>query len=351
VPTIKPEPLADFVYRILKTVGATDDGAKLVANSLVDSNLAGHDSHGVIRLRRYLDSIARGEIHPTAEPVIARETGAITMVDARRGFGQLAAQFAVQVSVDKAQLHGLAATGLFNCNHIGRVGEWVQMAADQGLIGLAFCNGGRPGGLVTPYGGTARLLGTNPIAAAVPLEGRPPLVLDYATSIVSEGKVQVALNAGQAVPEGWILDQNGRPSTNPNDLYQGGMLLPAAGYKGYCLSLLLEFLGGILTGQGCPIFPDFTSVGNGVLFIVLSIEAFRPTADFLADGAAICNQVKMTSAAPNFAEVLLPGEPEQRSAEQRQAEGIQLDDRSWSELKAAAATLGVAIPDSGLLTS
>lgn len=351
MPTIKPAPLVEFVRRVLEAAGATEAGAVLVANSLVDSNLAGHDSHGVIRLSRYLDSIASGEINPTAEPVIVRETGAITMVDARRGFGQLAAQYAMQVTIAKAQVHGLAATGLFNCNHIGRVGDWVQMAADQELIGLAFCNGGRPGGLVTPHGGTARLLGTNPIAAAVPLEGRPPLILDYATSIVSEGKVQVALNAGQAVPEGWILDQNGQPSTNPNDLYEGGMLLPAASYKGYCLSLLLEFLGGILTGQGCPIFPGFTSVGNGVLFVVLSIEAFRPLEDFLADGAAICQQVKMTPPAPNFAEVLLPGEPEQRTAELRRAEGIPLDGRTWSELTAAAATLGVAMPASDLLTS
>jgi uncharacterized oxidoreductase len=343
MPILKAEVLRDFVGRIFQTVGAAEVEARLVANSLVASNLAGHDSHGVVRVRQYLDSIAKGEINPAAKPIITHETATITMVDAQRGFGQVGAHFAMKVAIEKAQAQGLAATGLFNCDHVGRVGEWVQMAADQALIGLAFCNGGRAGGIVAPYGGAARLLSTNPIAAAVPVAGRPPVIIDTATSVVAEGKVRVARNRGQSIPEGWILKSDGQSSTNPEDLYANGMLLPAAGHKGYGLSLLVEFLGGILTGRGWPGQADFTA-GNGVLFLVLAIEAFRPAETFLAEGATLCKQVKAVPPAPGFDEVLLPGEPEQRTTEQRQAKGIALDETSWTQLTTAAAELGVTVP-------
>jgi uncharacterized oxidoreductase len=344
MPVIRSTTLIDFVSRIFRAVGATEKGATQVAKSLVAGNLSGHDSHGIVRVRQYLDTIAKGNLDPAAEPVIAHQAGAITMVDARLSFGQIGADFAMQVTINQAREHSLAATGLFNCNHVGRLGDWVQMAADQDLIGLAFCNGGRAGGRVTPYGGAAHLLGTNPIAAAIPVAGRPPLIIDFATSIVAEGKVRVARNRGQSVPTGWLQDVEGHPSTDPNDLYAGGMLLPAAEHKGYGLALLMEFMGGILTGQGWPGLPGYTSLRNGVLFLVLSAEAFRPTADFLADGAALCAQVKSTPPAANFDEVLLPGEPEERNAEQRRREGIPIDETTWNQLVEAAAALDVMSP-------
>jgi LDH2 family malate/lactate/ureidoglycolate dehydrogenase len=346
MPVIDAETLSDFAGHILGAAGASPAGAELVARSLVGSNLVGHDSHGVVRIRQYLDTIEAGELKPTAEPVIARETATITMVDARHGFGQIAACFAMEKTMGKAQVQGLAATGLFNCNHIGRLGEWVQLAADQGMIGLAFCNGGRPGGLVTPYGGSGRALGTNPIAAAVPIADHPPVVIDFSTSVVAEGKVRVARNKGQAVPAGWIQDAAGRPSTNPDDLYAGGTLLPMAGHKGFGLSLLVELLGGMLTGQSCPGLPGYTVLKNGVLFIVLAIEPFRSPEDFLNDSSALCELVKSVTPAPGFDEVLLPGEPEQRTARRRQAEGIPIDETTWVQLTSAATEFGVAVPDS-----
>lgn len=345
MPLIQAETLADFVGRILQAAGATPDGADLVAASLVESNLVGHDSHGVVRIRQYLDTIAAGELIPTAEPAIVRETPTITMVDARHGFGQIAARFAIEQTNRKAEAQSLAATGLFNCNHIGRLGEWVELAANQGCIGLGFCNGGRPGGLVTPYGGSGRALGTNPIAAAVPLADRPPVVIDFSTSIVAEGKVRVARNKGQAIPAGWIQDSQGRPSTNPDDLYAGGTLLPIAGHKGYGLSLLVELLGGMLTGQSCPGMPDYAVLKNGVLFIVLAVEPFRSPEDFLQDSSALCEIIKSVTPAPGFDEVLLPGEPEQRTAARRRAEGIPIDETTWSQLAGAAAEFGVTVPD------
>ncbi len=342
---IQAETLADFVGRILQAAGGTKRVALLVANSLVKSNLAGHDSHGVVRVPQYLDTIDAGELHPLAEPIVVRETATTTLVDAMHGFGQVAARFAMEKTIRKAQTQGLAATGLFNCNHIGRLGEWVQLSADRELVGLAFCNGGRPGGLVTPYGGSGRALGTNPIAAAVPIAGRPPVIIDFSTSVVAEGKVRVARNQGRPIPVGWVQDTRGRPSTDPADLYAGGTLLPIAGHKGYGLSLLVELLGGMLTGQGCPGLPGYTVLKNGVLFIVLAIEPFRSPEDFLKDSSALCELVKSVTPAPGFDEVLLPGEPEQRTAARRQAVGIPVDGTTWSQLTTAAAEFGVAVPD------
>jgi uncharacterized oxidoreductase len=344
MPVIDSTVLTDFVEQVFRAAGTPAEDAHLVAASLVKSNLVGHDSHGVVRVRQYLDNIAKGELSPAARPVIERETATITTVDAKYGFGQVAAHFAITKTIEKAQNQGLAATGLYNCNHAGRMGEWVEMAADRGLIGLAYCSGGRPGGLVAPFGGAGRLLGTNPMAAAVPIAGHPPFVMDFATSVVAEGKVRVAHNKGQSIPEGWILDAQGRPSTNPNDLYEGGMLLPTAGHKGFGLAMLIELLGAVLTGQGGPWSPGYTTVRNGIIFIVLSIEAFRPPEDFLAEAAILRNKTKATPPAPGFDEVLLPGEPEHQMAERRQAEGISIDETTWGQLTEAARQLGVAAP-------
>lgn len=343
MPLLQPAPLVDFVARIFVAAGAPEETAQLVAQSLVTSDLVGHESHGVVRVRQYLDAIRRGDLDPAARPSIVHSAAGVVTVDGCRAFGQLAARWTIEQGVERARGHGLAAAGLLNCGHVGRLGEWVQWAAEQNTIALAFCNGGGPSGIVAPFGGAARLLGTNPIAAAIPVGDRPPIVLDFATSAVAEGKVRVARNRGRSIPEGWILNAQGLPSTDPNDLYTGGMLLPAATHKGYALSLLVEFLGGLLTGNGSPALGGYRA-GNGVFFLVLDVAAFRPLADYLADGARMAGAVKATPPAPGFSEVLLPGEPEQRMLAQRQATGVEVDDATWALLSEDAARLGVAIP-------
>ncbi|MEZ4512621.1 MAG: Ldh family oxidoreductase [Chloroflexota bacterium] len=340
---IEAERLTNLVQAIFMAAGATEANAIRVANSLVAANLTGHDSHGVIRTVQYVAAIEVGRIDPQATPVVAEEMGAISKVDARGGFGQVGAEFAMQVSIAKAKTHGVAATTLHNSDHIGRVGEWVAMAAEANLIGLAFCNGAGPGGLVTPYGGMERKLGTNPFAAAVPINGRSPFILDFATSVLAEGKVRVARNAGKPLAEGVILDKAGHPSTNPHDLYEGGMLLPAGLYKGYGLSLLIELLGGVLTGMGNPALPEYDRFYNGVLFIVLAIEPFRPLADFLLDAGRLAEAVTATKPAPGSHGVLLPGEPEEQTAFMRCRDGIPLDETTWGELTAVGERLGVGM--------
>jgi uncharacterized oxidoreductase len=308
--------------------------------------LVGHDSHGSVRVRQYLDAIRRGDLKPDARPTIVHEQGAAVTVDAQHGFGQVAAHFTISEGIRRAKEHGIAAAGLVHSGHVGRLGEWVEHAAEHQALALAFCNGGGTSGAVAPFGGAERVLGTNPIAAALPvgdgIDGAAPIILDFATSAVAEGKVRVARNRGKSIPEGWVLNKEGLPTTNPADLYDGGMLLPAATHKGYALSLLVEFMAGLLTGGGTPVLPGFTP-GNCVLFLVLDIAAFRPPADYARDSQAVAKRVKRTKPAPGFDQVLLPGEPEQRVAATRRAEGIHIDDATWKLLTEDAAALNVPI--------
>jgi uncharacterized oxidoreductase len=342
MPLLQSSTVIDLVQRIFAAAGAPDDIAKIVATSLVSSDLVGHDSHGSVRVRQYLDAIRRGDLKPDARPTIVHEQGAAVTIDAQQGFGQVAAHYAITEGIRRAKEYGVAAAGLIHCGHVGRLGEWVELAAEHDTIALAFCNGGGSSGAVAPFGGAERVLGTNPIAAALPLGGELPIILDFATSAVAEGKVRVARNRGKTIPEGWVLNKEGLPTTNPADLYDGGMLLPAATHKGYALSLLVEFMAGLLTGGGTPVLPGFTP-GNCVLFIVLDIAAFRSPSEYEREGQAVAKRVKGAKPAPGFDRVMLPGEPEQTMAAKRSAEGIQIDDATWKLLTEDAAALHVAV--------
>ncbi len=341
MPLLTADRLTDLVRRIFAAAGTPGDIAEIVARSLVLSDLVGHESHGVVRVRQYLDALRRGDLNPAERPVITHETGAAFTVDARRGFGQLAARWTMEQAIVRAKEHGVSAAGLINCGHVGRLGEWVELAAAQNALALGFCNGGGVTGIVAPFGGAERVLGTNPIAAAIPVDG-PPIVLDFATSAVAEGKVRVARNRGKTIPEGWVLDVNGLPTTNPHDLYNGGVLLPAAAHKGYGLSLLVEYLGGVLTGNGTPALPGYLP-GNGVLFIVLDGDAFRPWADYLRTADELAERVRHTRTAPGFDEVLLPGAIEQRNEAARRATGVLVDDATWQLLVEDAAAYAVPV--------
>lgn len=344
MPNIQAQTLLDFIDQTFQAAGAPPDHAELVARTLVAANLAGHDSHGVIRTVQYLAGIQNGTLDPVATPTVVQESGVVTHLDGHRGFGQVVAREAMRIAIRKAKEQSLAATGFMRAGHVGRLGEWVAMAASENMIGLAFCNAGSRGGLVAPYGGAARRMGTNPFAAAIPQEGNPPMLVDFATSVWAEGKVRVARNQGKPVPPGRIIDVNGVPSTNPNDLYDGGMLLPMGEYKGYGLSLLMDFLGGLVTGHGCSGMPEYEQYGNGAIFMALSIDAFRPLNDFFGASERYTELIRSTPPAPGTEEVLLPGDPEWRTTEQRSRDGIPLDETTWGQLAAAAAEWGVDAP-------
>lgn len=343
MPLLQAQTLTDFVRDIFLGAGARAADADLVARSLVNTNLTGHDSHGVVRVPQYIESIHNGDLDPLAEPAILQETPVMAHVDGQRCLGQVAANFAARTAITKAKAMGMAAVGVRNTGHIGRLGEWVELAARDDLVGLGYCNGGRPGGFVTPHNGAGRCLGTNPIAAAFPLPQREPILMDFATSAVAEGKIRVARNAGAPVPPGLILNAEGLPSTDPDELYDGGMLLPAAGHKGYGLGLMMELLAGALTASGCSAFPEYQR-GNGALFIVLRADLFQPMDGYLESARRMADAALAVPAAPGCDPVVLPGDPERTNAARRRRDGIPIDETTWAQLCATAAGVDVAPP-------
>ncbi|MBL7201205.1 MAG: Ldh family oxidoreductase [Anaerolineae bacterium] len=334
---------SELTRRVRDVFGAADCPEHVsgrVAESLVEANLTGHDSHGVIRVPYYVRSVQSGRIQPRGEIRIVRESATTASLDCGHNFGQVGAARGVEVAVAKAQEHDIAVVALERCGHVGRLGEYVVMAAQQGLMGLMACNGLSQGGIVAPFGGIGRALGTNPIAWAVPgVEGKP-IFLDYATSACAQGKIQVAADKGQELPEGWLLDKNGQPTRDPHDQFDGGVMLPFAQHKGYAMSVLVELLAGGLSGAGPALLPDYPRV-QGAMLIALRIDAFQPVDAFREMAAEFSRLLKTTPRAPGCEEILLPGEPEWRSKEKRGSEGIPLPQKTWDRLQETAVSLGL----------
>ena len=235
------ETLHAFSIAVLTAAGAPDGHARAVADHLIDANLAGHDSHGAHRLMQYTDAIDQGGIDPKASPRTVNEGTTTAVLDATGVFGQVAGLAATELAVAKASEHGTAVVGVRGANHVGRAGVYALKMAQAGLVGQVYCSG-RGAGIVAPWGGTTPLLSTNPIAVAVPTAGEPILV-DITTSVTAEGKVRVARYAGKELAPGQILDRDGNPSTTPDDLYNGGSMLPLGGlmgHKGYGLSVVVD---------------------------------------------------------------------------------------------------------------
>lgn len=326
-----------LVARVFEAAGAPDDIADVVAASLVQSNLRGVDSHGFIRVPDYLEYVRDGRIDPAARPVVT-VAGPVVQVEGHRSFGQLAAREATLAAAKCARTHGIAMAVLRGAKHVGRVGEYVELCAEEGCIGLAFANGGPRGGLVVPFGGGRRALGTNPLAYAFPVAGRSPVVADFSTSAAAEGKVRIYRDAGTPLPDGWIVNADGLPSNDPADLYSGGALLPAAGHKGYALGLLGEVLGGVLAGEGCASAGD--DPGNGfVLFVVDAGDSFP------AGAARAVSALESIPPAEGFERVVVPGSPELESVRQREAGGIPFSAETWLRFAAAARSVGVEVDD------
>lgn len=339
----KATELVEIGTRIFVTAGAPEPLARRVADSLVLSNLLGVDSHGVIRIPQYLKEIEAGGIDPDAEPKVVRDCDVAALVDGQNAFGQIVAERAMKLAIEKARHHVIGLVSFAHVLHIGRLGEWAALAADEGLFGLVLASGSRPGGLVAPFGSRQRVMGTNPMAFAIPAGSYPPLVADFATSAVAEGRVRLALQKGDKIPGGWVIDKKGRPTTNPADLYDGGALQTFGGHKGYSLSLMVEVLGGILSGADTPISPGYERLENGVFVLALDVTVFRPAADYNRATDILFGAIKQALPAEGINSVLLPGEPELLSRAERERDGIPVADKTWAEIQRVAAKLGVAL--------
>ena len=340
MPTFSADALRRLAAAILAGAGTPEDCARVVGDSLVAANLAGHDSHGVLRLVGYVRSVRAGDVQPAARPSVASRHGATSVVDGAWGWGQPAMKLATETAIELAAEFGVGASVVRRCYHIGRVAPYVEAIARAGMIGLAMSNAGPA---VAPYGGKRRVLGTNPIAWAVPRgAGREPVSFDIATAGIAEGKLRVALSRGETVPPGYLVDADGSPSRNPDDFYAGGALLPFGGHKGYGFSVLAQLLGRGLAGMDTTGF-DGPRGANGPLVIALDVGAFGSPERFRDEIDAQCDLIAASPPADGFETVLLPGDPELANRRQRERDGIPMPDRTWVELLALAEELGVTV--------
>lgn len=353
--------LTAFAGAIFRAAGCDDAEAERIARSLVSANLAGHDSHGVVRVPRYVHVLGLGQVRAGQHLTIVHEAASHALVDGNFGFGQTIAPLAVDLGIAKAKASGVAVIGLRNAGHIGRVGEWAERAAAARLISIHFVNVFN-GELVAPFGGVDRRFSTNPFAIAVPMADGPPLLLDFATSVVAEGKVLVASQGGKPVPDDAMIEPDGRLSSDPRTLYGPvtgtdernpsagpGALRAFGGHKGSGLAFMCEILAGCLTGGGTSGPAERgpgRRIANAMLSIYVTPGEFAGTA-FTEAAREYCTYVKAARPAVAGGEVLLPGEPERRTRALRLQTGIPLQRQTWEALAATAHKLGVAVPAPG----
>jgi len=331
--------LVDLVAAIMQGGGCRSDEARTVARRLVDSNLVGHDSHGVLRVPKYLEWMRAGTLRPNTAPTVVFESDTIAIIDGNLGLGQVIGEFAANLGIAKAAAKGIAMIGLTNCGHLGRVGDWADMAAAAGQVSLHFLNtsGAQR---VAPFGGSDRRLSTNPVAIGVPVEGRDPVVLDVTTSMVAEGKLMVAVNKGEQVPAGWIIDRTGAPTTEPKDFYDGGALLTVGGHKGSGLSMMTDLLAGAVT-TGRSSDSDDAILRNNMLSIFIAPRVYDPDGGVDREARRFVDFVTASKPVRPGEAVLAPGDVERRSRAARLADGVPLDDKTYADLLSAAASVGI----------
>jgi hydroxycarboxylate dehydrogenase B len=333
-----------LVVDIFSACGASLEETHLIANHLVEANLRGVDSHGLIRVPQYVQDVRAGVIRPGAPVAVVHETSVSAVVDCGWNFGLVGAEKTAEIALQKAQANKMAVIVTRRCNHAGRLGHYLEKIARADFWGLGFCSSPRHGHFVVPWGGRDGRLATNPFAYAIPMPDRPPIVADFSTSQAPEGKIRLYKDRKQKLPEGWIVDAGGQPSTSPGDFYgppQGG-ILPfggALGYRGYSLGLLVELMATILAGESSV----ESRPGNGVTFLL-----FHPTLLVSPKVSAnnlieLANYIKSSRPNKEGRDVLLPGEPEQQTRAKRLRDGIEIEPATWSAILAVAASLNVNI--------
>ena len=335
----------DYVYKsaeelealsisILSVVGCDEETARFVALHLVDADIKGVESHGVMRLIQYVEQADEGYFQPSARPELKENGQGAWLVDGQRGFGMPAINLAVDTAVTQAKKQGISAVGVMNCGHTGRLGAFCEQGARESCLIILFGGGGR--GIwrqVAPHGGTKAVLPTNPYAFGIPGGDKGPVILDFATSVAAGGWIYAAKSAGGEVPEGMIVDPDGNPSRDPDDYLQGGALLPAAGPKGYGLALIAELVGEAMLG---PVTVDLHWI-----LLAIDVGRYRAPSEFHARAEAILAELRACPPAPGFDRVEIPGERERAIEEKRRSSGIPVPLKTWREIEFLATTLGI----------
>jgi len=334
---------------ILQAAGSSAGEAQQVADNLVMANLSGHDSHGIGMIPRYVESIQEGGLRPDTGIRITFDGGAMLAVDGQHGYGQVVGVQAMELAMERAAQHGSCIMALGNSHHLGRIGHFAEMAVERGLVAIHFVNVlSRP--VVAAWGGSDGRFGTNPCCIGIPLRGRDPFVLDFATSRVAQGKMRVAHNEGRQVSEGYLIDEHGRPTTDPgvvvvpqsNGLL--GALLPFGEHKGYGMAVACELLGGALSGGGTwHRQPDMRrEVLNGMVTILIDPQRLGTAESFEQEAAAFLDWLKQSPPAQGFDAVRIAGDPEREARVRRERDGIVVDDQTWAEIVAAGKKVGMS---------
>ena len=341
--------LRQHMARVLQAAGSSAAEARQVADNLVMANLSGHDSHGIGMIPRYVESIQEGGLQPNTGIQVTFDGGAMLAIDGQHGYGQVVGVQAMDLAMERAAQHGSCIMALGNAHHLGRIGHFAEMAVARGLVAIHFVNVlSRP--VVAAWGGSDGRFGTNPCCIGIPLKGRDPFVLDFATSRVAQGKMRVAHNEGRQVPEGYLIDEHGRSTTNPgvvvvpqsNGLL--GALLPFGEHKGYGMAVACELLGGALSGGGTwHRQPDMRrEVLNGMVTILIDPQRLGTGASFEQEAAAFMEWLKGSPPAQGFDAVRIAGDPEREARARRERDGILVDDQTWAEIVAAGQKVGLA---------
>ncbi len=345
-PTVRVDPhhLAAAGRSILEALGVPPEDATLVADSLVLADLWGHQSHGMLRLPWYAHRLQSGVMQARTEPSFVVDAGAVAVLDGHDGIGQVLAARATGEAIARAKAHGIGAVAVRRSNHFGTAMYYSLMGPAAGCIVLVATNASPA---MAPWGGREKRVGTNPWSIAAPVAGRPPLALDIATTAVARGKIYLARQRGEAIPKGWALDAEGRPTTDAERAI-AGLVAPMAGHKGYGIAVMMDLLAGVLSGSafGAAVHGPYERAersGAGHLMIALDIAAFLPLAEFEARSARLVEELKSAPRAEGVEEIFYPGEIEARNAERSARDGLHLPVKTCDDVIALARELGVAV--------
>lgn len=356
---LAPATLTTYITEIFDKAGCSSKEAECIATRLVGANLRGHDSHGVIRVPRYVDALQRGLVHADQTLDVVTENDVMAVLDAKFGFGQSMGEQAVDAGVAKAKANGISIIALRNSGHLGRIGDWAERAAAEGLVSIHMVNV-KNSLLVAPFGGRDRRMSTSPFCAGIPMPSGTPVVLDFATSAAAEGKALVALSGGKPLPDGALISEDGSLSNDPLHLYGpqapgaipnpnlgSGALRTFGDHKGSGLNFLMEILAGSLTGTGAnaPIKDlEKRNVGNGMLSIYMSPEVFGSSDGFAEDVRNYIDFVKSSRPVAPNGEVLVPGEQELKTMAERSIDGLPLSENAWSNILSTGDNVGATAP-------
>jgi uncharacterized oxidoreductase len=329
---------------VVRGFGSAETEVRTVVDNLVDANLTGHDSHGIGMLPRYVDAYLEGGLQPNAHAKLLVDAGSLLRLDGQAGFGQVIGREAIDLGIERARHHGSCILTLGHSHHIGRIGAWAEQAAEAGLVSIHFVNVVARN-VVAPFGGGDARFGTNPVCIGIPLPGRAPLILDFATSMIAQGKTRVAYNKGEPVAPGCLIDDQGRDTQNPrfSVVPPWGALLTFGAHKGYGLAVVCELLGGALAAGLTQRDADASRrrVLNGMFSVLVDPAALGGTEGFEREATAFIDWVKASPPRAGVAGVMVAGEPERASRARRRAEGIPVDLNTWQEILDAARKLGV----------